>query len=138
MTMSIVGSPSYLRSRPLEKKPQDLTLHNCINLRLPTRESLLPWELSEGRRELQVRVEGQLTFNNVYQMVDAALEGFGLAYVPKDLVEPYVRVGRLAWVLEDWSPTFVGHHVYYSAGRKSSRAVQLVVDALKTGFHNQQ
>ncbi|MBT2793521.1 LysR family transcriptional regulator [Paraburkholderia strydomiana] len=135
MTMSIVGSPSYLRSRPQAKKPQDLTLHNCINLRLPTRRSLLPWELSKGRRELQVRVEGQLTFNNVYQMVDAALAGFGLAYVPKDLVEQYVRAGRLAWVLDDWYPTFVGHHVYYSTGRKSSRAVQLVIDALKAGYH---
>ncbi|SHK50941.1 LysR family transcriptional regulator [Paraburkholderia terricola] len=138
MTMSIVGSPSYLQSRPQAKKPQDLTLHNCINLRLPTRESLLPWELSKGRRDLQVRVEGQLTFNNVYQMVDAALAGFGLAYVPKDLVEQYVRAGRLAWVLDDWYPTFVGHHVYYSTGRKSSRAVQLVVDALKAGYQNQQ
>jgi hypothetical protein len=98
---------------PHAKTPQDLTLHNCINLRLPARDSLLPWELSKGRRELQVRVEGQLTFNNVYQMVEAALGGFGLAYVPKNLVEPHVLAGRLSWVLEDWFPTFVGYHVYY-------------------------
>lgn len=134
MTMAIVGSPGYLKSRPQAKKPQDLTRHNCINLRLPTRDSLLAWELRKGRRELQVRVEGQLTFNNVYQMVDAALDGFGLAYVPKDLVEAHVRGGRLGWVLEDWYPTFVGHHVYYPSRRKSSRAVELVVDALKAGF----
>jgi len=95
---------------------------------------LLAWELSKGRRELQVRVEGQLTFNNVYQMVEAALAGFGLAYVPKKLVEPHVEAGRLAWVLEDWFPTFVGHHVYYPSRHKSSRAVELVVDALKAGF----
>jgi DNA-binding transcriptional LysR family regulator len=134
MAMSIVGSPGYLHSRPPAKTPQDLTLHNCINLRLPTRESLLPWELRKGRRELQVRVEGQLTFNNVYQMVGASLDGFGLAYVPKDLVEEHVRAGRLAWVLEDWYPTFVGHHAYYPSRRKSSRAVELVVDALKAGY----
>ncbi|MCM3754788.1 LysR family transcriptional regulator, partial [Bacillus licheniformis] len=67
MTMTVVGSPSYLQSKPHARTPQDLTLHNCINLRLPTRESLLPWELRKGRRELKVRVEGQLTFNNVYQ-----------------------------------------------------------------------
>jgi DNA-binding transcriptional LysR family regulator len=134
MTMAIVGCPSYLESRPPAKTPQDLTLHNCINLRLPTRDSLLSWELRKGRRELQVRVDGQLTFNNVYQMVDAALAGFGLAYVPKDVVEDYVRGGRLCWVLEDWYPTFVGHHVYYASRRKSSRAVELVVDALKMGY----
>ncbi|MBB5415818.1 DNA-binding transcriptional LysR family regulator [Paraburkholderia sp. JPY171] len=111
MTMAIVGSPDYLKSRPLAKTPHDLTLHNCINLRLPTRDSLLPWELCKGRRELQVRVEGQLTFNNVYQMIDAALGGFGLAYVPKDLADAHVKAGRLSWVLADWFPTFVGHHV---------------------------
>jgi DNA-binding transcriptional LysR family regulator len=134
MTMAIVGSPSYLQSRPHAKTPQDLTLHNCINLRLPTRDSLLPWELSKGRRELQVRVEGQLTFNNVHQMVEAALGGFGLAYVPKNLVEPHVLAGRLSWVLEDWFPTFVGYHVYYPSRRKSSRAVEFVVEALKSGY----
>lgn len=134
MTMAIVGSPDYLQSRPLPKTPQDLTLHNCINLRLPTKDSLLPWELSKGQRELQVRVEGQLTFNNVYQMVEATLAGFGLAYVPKDLVEGHVKAGRLSWVLADWFPTFVGHHVYYPSRRKSSRAVELVVDALKAGY----
>jgi DNA-binding transcriptional LysR family regulator len=135
MTMAIVGSPKYLRSAAPAKTPNDLTQHNCINLRLPTRNSLLPWELRKGRRELQVRVEGQLTFNNVYQMLEAALDGFGLAYVPKELIEAHVRAGRLRFVLEDWFPTFVGHHVYYASRRKSSRAVELVVDALKKGYN---
>src|SRR6185437_5339651 len=136
MTMAIVGSPDYLQSRPTAKTPRELTLHNCINLRLPTRDSLLSWELCKGQRELQVRVEGQLTFNNVYQIVDAALGGFGLAYVPRELVDGHVKAGRLSWVLADWFPTFVGHHVYYPSRRKSSRAVQLVVDALKAGFRH--
>jgi DNA-binding transcriptional LysR family regulator len=134
MTMAIVGSPDYMRSRPRARAPADLTLHNCINLRLPTRDSLLQWELRKGRRELQVRVQGQLTFNNVYQMLEAALSGFGLAYLPRELAEPHVREGRLQWVLEDWFPTFDGHHGYYPNRRKSSRAVTLVVDALKQGY----
>ncbi|MBN3728298.1 LysR family transcriptional regulator [Burkholderia sp. Ac-20379] len=134
MTMSIVGAPGYLASRPAPATPQDLTRHNCINLRLPTRDSLLAWELVKGRRALQVRVAGQLTFNNVYQMLDAALAGFGLAYVPHDLAEPHVQAGRLAFVLAEWYPTFVGHHVYYPSRRKSSRAVELVVEALRAGY----
>jgi DNA-binding transcriptional LysR family regulator len=134
MTMAIVGSPKYLESRAETRVPQDLMLHNCINLRLPTRNSLLTWELRKGRRQLQVRVDGQLTFNNVYQIVEAALGGFGLAYVPKDLVERYVESNRLSWVLEDWFPTFVGHQLYYPSRRKSSRAVELVVEALKSGY----
>jgi DNA-binding transcriptional LysR family regulator len=131
ITMAIVGAPAYLAGRALPRTPQDLTHHNCINLRLPTRDALLPWELSKGRRELHVRVDGQLVFNNTYQMVDAALAGFGLAYVPKELVEVQVEAGRLNWVLEDWYPTFTGFHVYYSSRRQPSRAVALVIEALK-------
>lgn len=134
MTMAIVGAPAYLRSHPPIRTPQDLTLHNCINLRLPTRDSLLAWELKKGRRELQVRVSGQLVFNNTYQMLDAALAGFGLAYIPQDLAAPHVARRRLQWVLEDWHPTFVGHHVFYPSRRRSSRAVSLVLDALKAGY----
>ncbi|GGD82653.1 LysR family transcriptional regulator [Caballeronia grimmiae] len=134
LTMAIVGAPAYLRSHPPIRAPQDLTLHNCINLRLPTRDSLLAWELKKGRRELQVRVGGQLVFNNTYQMLDAALAGFGLAYIPQDLAAPHVARRRLQWVLEDWHPTFVGHHVFYPSRRRSSRAVSLVLDALKAGY----
>jgi DNA-binding transcriptional LysR family regulator len=131
ITMAIVGAPAYLAGRTLPRTPQDLTHHNCINLRLPTRDALLPWELSKGSREVHVRVDGQLVFNNTYQMVDAALAGFGLAYVPKELVEGQVEAGRLNWVLEDWYPTFTGFHVYYSSRRQPSRAVALVIEALK-------
>jgi DNA-binding transcriptional LysR family regulator len=137
LTMAVVGSPEYLDGRHEIKKPQDLMLHNCITLRLPTRNSLLPWELRKGRRQLQVRVDGQLTFNNVYQIVEAAVGGFGLAYVPKDLVAPYVESAHLRWVLEDWFPTYVGLHVYYPSRHKSSRAVELVVGALKSGYRPQ-
>jgi DNA-binding transcriptional LysR family regulator len=101
---------------------------------LRLRDARLAAAVGIGRRELQVRVEGQLDFASVYQMMAAALGGFGLAYVPKDLAEGHVRAGRLCWVLEDWFPTFVGHHVYYPSRRKSSRAVELVVEALKSGY----
>jgi DNA-binding transcriptional LysR family regulator len=133
MTMAIVGSPKYLKSRSAPKTPQDLTLHNCINLRLPTRDALLPWELKKGKRQLRVRVDGQLVFNSVYPILEAAIGGFGLGYVPKALAAPHVAARRLVWVLEDWFPTFAGHHVYYPSRRKSSRAVELVVEALKQG-----
>jgi DNA-binding transcriptional LysR family regulator len=134
MTMAIVGAPKYLKSNPPPQKPQDLTLHNCINLRLPTRDSLLPWDLKKGKRQLRVRVGGQLVFNSIYPILEATLGGFGLGYVPKDLVTQHVAARRLVWVLEDWFPTFAGHHVYYPSRRKSSRAVELVVEALKQGY----
>jgi DNA-binding transcriptional LysR family regulator len=130
-TLAIVGSPTYLQRRPAPQEPHELTTHNCINLRLPTMESIMPWELKKGRKRVEVKVSGQLVFNNAYQMLDAALRGFGLAYLPKALVEPQVQAGQLCYVLEDWFPTFAGHHAYYASRRQSSLAVRMVIAALR-------
>jgi DNA-binding transcriptional LysR family regulator len=131
MKMSIVGSPAYLEKQPLPKTPQDLMAYNCINLRLPTLGAFYAWELKKGSREVQVRVEGQLAFNGTYHMLDAALAGYGLAYLPSDLAQPHVAAGRLARVLDDWCPTFPGLHAYYASRSESSRAMALVIDSLR-------
>ena len=82
-------------------------------------------------REVNVRVEGQLVFNMTRQMPTAALAGYGLAYVPEDLAEPYIAKGRLERVLENWCPRFSGYHLYYPSRRQSSPAFVLLVDALR-------
>ena len=130
-TMAIVASPRYLRQRPAPTTPGELTEHDCINLRLPTRDSLMAWELRKGRKGIEVKVSGQLVFNNAYQMLDAAGLGFGLAYVPMALAEPLVKAGQLEWVLREWFPTFTGHHAYYATRKQSSLAVRLVLVALR-------
>ena len=131
MRMAVVGAPSYFRKRSEPKKPQDLIGHNCINLRLSTHGGLYAWEFEKGNRELKVRVEGQLIFNGTFQMLTAALSGFGLAYVPEDLAQPHLAKGRLKRVLEDWCPPYSGYHLYYPSGRQSSAAFALLVDALR-------
>ena len=125
------GSAVVFRKRSPPKKPQDLIGHNCINLRLPTYGGLYAWEFEKGKRELKVHVEGQLVFNGTFQMLSAALAGFGLAYVPEDLVQPHLAEGRLIRVLEDWCPTFSGYHLYYPSRRQPSPAFALIVDALR-------
>jgi DNA-binding transcriptional LysR family regulator len=98
---------------------------------LPTRGGLYVWEFEKGARELKVRVEGQLTFNGTFEMLNAALSGFGLAYVPEDLVQPHLAKGRLKRVLEDWCQSYSGYHLYYPSRRQSSAAFALLVDALR-------
>src|SRR5213080_2342636 len=93
MRMAVVGAPSYFAKRSPPKKPQDLTDHNCINLRLPTYGGLYAWEFEKDDHELKVRVEGQLVFNGTSQMLNAALAGFGLAYVPEELAQPHLAKG---------------------------------------------
>src|SRR6266446_4426300 len=131
MRMAVVGTPSYFAKRPPPRKPQDLTEHKCINLRLPTYGGLYAWEFQRGSRQLNVRVDGQLIFNGTFQMLNAALDGLGLAYVPEDLVQPHVARGRLTRVLEDWCPPFPGLHLYYPSRRQNSPAFALLVDALR-------
>lgn len=131
LRMAMVASPAYLQAQPAPLAPDGLAQHNCINLRLPTHGGCYPWELARGEETLQVRVQGQLTFNGTYQMLAAALDGCGVAYLPQDLAREHVAAGRLCWVLEDWFPTFPGLHIYYPSRRQSSRALSLVVDALR-------
>jgi DNA-binding transcriptional LysR family regulator len=113
------------------KKPQDLIAYNYINLRLATHGGLYAWEFEKGGHKLKVRVEGQLVFNGTAQMLNAALAGFGLAYVPEDLAQPHLVKGRLTQVLADWCPSFAGYHLYYPSRRQSSAAFARLVDALR-------
>jgi len=131
MRMAVVGAPAYFKKHPEPKRPQDLIAHNCINLRLPTRGSLYAWEFEKAGRELKVRVDGQLTFNTTLQMLNAALAGYGLAYVPEGLAQPHIAKGRLVRVLADWCPPFSGYHLWYPSRRQSSAAFSLVVEALR-------
>jgi DNA-binding transcriptional LysR family regulator len=131
MRMAVVGAPSYLKKHPAPEKPQDLIGHSCINLRLLTHGGLYAWEFEKAGRELKVRVDGQLTFNGTFQMLNAALAGFGLAYVPEDLSRLHIANGRLKRVLADWCPPYSGYHLYYPSRRQPSAAFTLLVEALR-------
>jgi DNA-binding transcriptional LysR family regulator len=131
MRMAVVGSPSYFKTRPEPDEPRDLIHHNCIALRLPSHGGLYAWEFEKNRRELRVRVEGQLTYNTTHQMLNAALAGMGLAYLPEGLAQPHLAAGRLKRVLEDWCLPYSGYHLYYPSRRQPMPAFALLVDALR-------
>jgi DNA-binding transcriptional LysR family regulator len=131
MRMAVVGAPSYFKQRSPPKTPQDLTDHDCINLRLQTLGGLYAWEFEQGGRELKVRVDGRLVFNDGAQRLTAALAGFGIAYVLEDVAQPHIASGTLQRVLEDWCPPFSGYHLYYPSRRQSSPAFALLVETLR-------
>jgi DNA-binding transcriptional LysR family regulator len=131
MRMAVVGSPAYFKKHPVPKKPQDLTAHNCINLRLPTYGNLYAWEFERQGRELKVRVDGQLVLGTISQIEKAVLAGLGLAWVPEDLARTHIAKGRLIRVLEAWCQPFPGYHLYYPNRRQFSPALSVLVDALR-------
>jgi DNA-binding transcriptional LysR family regulator len=133
MRMAVVGAPAYFARNPAPVTPQDLTAHNCINIRLPTYGGLFAWEFDRDGREIRVRVEGQVVVNHSGLRLEAALDGLGLAYVPEDQVLEHVAAGCLVRVLEEWCEPFPGYHLYYPSRRHASPAFAVVVDALRRG-----
>lgn len=131
LRMAVVAAPSYFQRHAKPRTPQDLADHVCINLRMPTAGGLYAWELERNGRELRVRVDGQLVFNNVSMIITAAKAGFGLACLPEDCVRSELADGSLARVLEDWCPPFSGYHLYYPSRRQNSPAFALLVEALR-------
>ncbi|MBY3144062.1 LysR family transcriptional regulator [Rhizobium laguerreae] len=131
MRMAVVGAKSYFQQHPWPEVPQDLTAHNCIQIRMPTYGNILAWEFEKDGHELKVRVEGQLVFNNMAMRIDAVKRGLGLAYMPEDQVADHVARGELIKVLEDWCAPFPGYHLYYPNRRHASPAFSLVVEALR-------
>jgi len=131
MRMAVVGAKSYFQQHPWPEVPQDLTAHNCIQIRMPTYGNILPWEFEKDGHELRVRVEGQLVFNNMAMRIAAVKRGLGLAYMPEDQVADHIARGELIRVLEDWCAPFPGYHLYYPNRRHASPAFALVVEALR-------
>lgn len=132
----VAGTPACLDARPPIATPRDLTGHDCINLRFLTHGGLYAWEFEKGSHALNVRVEGRLTFNSLERILAASLAGFGLCYLPEDMVRPHIEAGRLRQVLDDWCPLFPGYHLYYPSRRQPSPAFALLVDALRYRPHN--
>lgn len=129
--LAVVGAQSYFAGHPMPVHPKDLIGHTCINFRLPTFGGLYAWEFEEDGREIKIRVEGQLIFNNIFAALDAALDGFGLAYIPEEIILPYVAEGRLVRVLREWSPYWDGYHLYYPSRRQASPAFVCLLEALR-------
>ncbi len=126
-----VASPGYLSSHERPDQPQDLLHHNCIGMRHITSGGLYAWEFEKDGQPLRVRVDGQLTFNNSYAMIDAAMVGRGIAYVPESIVADQLKAGTLLQVLDDWSPLFEGYFLYYPSRRQNIPLFKVLTDALR-------
>jgi len=129
--LAVVGSPAYFGRNPRPKTPHDLTRHACINIRHRPSGAIYAWEFGKKGKIFTVKVEGQLVFNSIMHVLNAAVDGIGLAYVPEQLVTPYLADGRLKEILSDWCPYFQGYHLYYPNRRQASPAFSAFVEALR-------
>lgn len=128
---TVVGSADYFSRHAIPGTPDELSQHQCIRLRTSTYVGLYDWEFKDGKRTFDVRVTGPVICNNAYDILDAAKEGFGLAYLPLDMVQPWIDSGQMVSVLQAWCPLWPGLHLYYPSRRQHSRAMTLMVEALR-------
>ncbi|SDZ70836.1 transcriptional regulator, LysR family [Variovorax sp. YR266] len=131
LRIAVVASPGYFATRPRPGSPHELAQHNCISLRLPTHGGFLPWDFEKDGQEVKLRVSGQWVFNSSSPIVKAALADYGLAFIPEDMVMEHIAAGRLIRVLDDWCKPYPGYYLYYPSRRQSSRAMAVVVEALR-------
>ncbi|HCT6664587.1 TPA: LysR family transcriptional regulator [Pseudomonas aeruginosa] len=129
--MAVVAAPAYFAAHPKPRSPRDLVDHNCINMRMQSGGGLYAWDFQRKDRHVNVRVDGQLIFNTSPNIVDAALAGLGIAWLPEEEFAPHIEESRLLRVLENWCPLFPGYYLYYPNRRQPSPAFSLVVDALR-------
>ena len=129
--LAVVGTPAYFQSHPVPVIPQDLTAHRCINIRHSPGGSVYVWEFEKAGRKINIRVNGPLLSNSIIHVMNGALDGIGLAYVPEHIAKPHIEAGRLTEVLADWSPTFEGFHLYYPNRRNTSSAFTAFVEAVR-------
>ncbi|MCD9116891.1 LysR family transcriptional regulator [Pseudomonas bijieensis] len=131
LRMAVVASQAYFAAHAIPRAPRDLMDHRCINQRMQTSGGLYVWDFERRGKQVNVRVDGQLIFNTSTHIVQGAVAGLGVAYLPEEEFEPHLQEGRLVRVLEDWCPPFSGYYLYYPSRRQPSPAFTLVANALR-------
>lgn len=131
LRMAAVASPDYFSRHPAPQTPQDLTQHRCINQRMVKSGGLYVWDFDQDGGDLNVRVNGQVTFNTSEHIVYAALAGLGIAFLPEEEFGEHINEGRLIRVLEPWCEPFPGYYLYYPSRKQVSPAFLRVIDALR-------
>lgn len=133
LRMAVVASLAYLANHPAAQAPRDLMRHACVNYRMMASGDTLDWEFEREGRALDVKVTGPLTFNEPELMLEAALDGLGVAYVLEEAAEPHIVTGRLVRLLEDWTPPFPGYFLYYPSRRQLPPTLAALIAALRRG-----
>lgn len=142
LRFAVVGSPHYFATRKKPKVPADLRAHNCIRVRFPS-GTIFKWEFEKRGDEQSIDVSGSLTLDSNHLMLEAALQGAGVAWTNDFAVSAHTASGRLVRVLEDWLPPYPGLSLYYPANRHMPAGLRAFVDIVReimseSSFHRGQ
>ncbi len=129
--MCLVASPEYMQDRNDIKHIQDLNQHRCLGIKLLTSNSLLAWNFIQGDKKINYKTESPLVFTGVERVLDAAIDGLGVAYLPLDAIQEFLDQGKLLSFLHENTTTYPPLYLFYTSRRFNSPAFQIVCNALK-------
>ena len=129
LRLAVVGSPEYFKSHKIPRTPQDLKDHACIGFRFSS--GIYRWEFEKGRKALTVNPQGPATFDDPDLVVQAVLNGLGIATTVEQPISEMIAKGRLVQVLRDWCPTFPGYFLYYPSRRNQPAALAALINTLR-------
>ena len=129
--LAVVASPDYFSRHAAPATPHELMAHRCLNMRARPAGSLYAWEFEKDGHIFTVKLNGPLVSNSIIHLLNGALDGIGVAYIPEELAAPHIASGRLTQVLQSWCPRFDGFHLYYPNRRQTSPAFLAFVEAFR-------
>jgi DNA-binding transcriptional LysR family regulator len=124
---AVVASPDYFKDRKKPVTPHDLSTLPCIRFRF-TSGNYYRWEFERGGMDIAIEVDGPLTLNDQDLMLQAALDGVGLAYVFEAQATNLIKQKKLVRVLADWCPAYPGFFLYYPSRRQLPSALRAFID----------
>lgn len=130
LRFAVVGSPDYFRDRKIPVMPADLQQHDCIRYKFPS-GTIFNWEFQRDGQTIAVAVNGPMITDGQELMVEAALQGCGLAYVWDHRVRDEIASGRLIRCLDDWCGVDDNLFIYYPSRRYVSAGLRALIDMLR-------
>jgi DNA-binding transcriptional LysR family regulator len=131
-----VAAPGYLARRDIPRTPRDLAAHSCIRHRWKYDEAVRPWQFEKGGERIEIDPHGRLIVNEAQNVVSAAVDGIGIAYVPAIMAAPHVIEKRLTVLLADWCTSYSGVYIYYPSRRQIPPALQAFIDFARKALSN--
>lgn len=125
-----VASPAYLDRFGEPATPDELVRHRCIGHRVPDGK-LYRWEFERAGQALTVDPVGPVILDDEELMVEAVINGMGIAYVASPAAEAAIREGRVRQVLGAWTPAPERIAVYYPGHRAAPPALRAFLDVVK-------
>ena len=131
LRQTAVASPDYLARHGTPAHPRELLAHRCIGWRWPGQTTPHKWEFMEDGKWFEVAVDGPLISNQKDFGVQAAVDGIGIAFASRQLIDSHIAEGRLVALLEAWSAPFPGYYLCYPAQRQMAPALRALIDTIR-------